>query len=428
MRILSIAALVLALAASAAAAKPFGKPRTLGTTPLAYDYSVLFPADGPHGGVAIYATGEKRVGLKITQRLFITRVEGNGRTHGVTTTPAHAPGRYSDGGPPYVDLAVGPDWRMLTEERRATRIIGIFDVYGIQIAPNGHRVAAHRVGPDYDASPFFNSNSRGDAIAAFGEGFSVARAAGRFVRAPKALRKHGDYLPDVAADGSLYEWRVTANDGRSIARSSSGRRWGRAQSVSSRPGVDFHEMASSPAGDALLVYGTGDGLHVTTIIARWSRHGRGFGPPVNITSGLDADPFSVSAEAIPGGGFAVLWRDPDGGDHLMRASRPGGRFHGALSWTPPKPAEYGSMLPLRDGRTVVVWEVRDPNLVKQDKLKAAVIDAHGRVGRAQTIALSARGRALGGTALHRLGGNRAALVWTETYRGKKHLRVAFTRP
>jgi hypothetical protein len=367
------------------------------------------------------------VGLKITQRLFITRIEGNGHTHGVTTTPAHAPGRYFDGGPPYLDLAVGPGWGMLTAERRATSVYQVFDVYGVQIAPSGHRVAAQRIGRDYDASPFFNTNARGDAIAEFGEGFTIARAAARFVAAPKALRKHGDYLPDVAADGSLYEWRITADGGRSIARSSSGRRWGRAQSVFSGPGVDFHELATSPAGDALLVYGTGDGLNFTTVMARWSRRGRPFGPPVKLTSGLDANPFSVRADAIAGGGFAVLWRDPDGGNHLVRASRPGGRFHGALSWTPPKPAEYGSMLPLRDGRTVVVWQIRDPNLVKPDKLKAAVIDAHGRVGRAQTIAVSAPGRALGSTALHRLGGNSAALVWTETNRGKKHLRVAFTR-
>jgi hypothetical protein len=425
-RILTFAVLMLALSASAAIAKPFGKPRTLGTTPIAYDYSSLFSADGPHGGVAIYATGEKQVGLKITQRLFITRIEGNGRTHGVTTTPARAPGRYYDGGPPYLDLAVGPHWRMLTEERRATRTYGIFDTYGVQIAPNGHRVAAHRVGPDSDASPFFNTNSRGDAIAAFGDGFSMARAAGRFVRAPKALRKHGDFIPDVAADGSLYEWRVTANDGRSIARSSSGRRWGRAQSVSSRPGVDFHEMASSPAGDALLVYGTGDGLNFTTIIARWSRRGHAFGPPVNITTGLHADPFSVSAEAIPHGGFAVLWRDADGGVHLVRASRPGGPFRGALSWTPPKSSAFGTMLPLRDGRTVVVWEIHDPDLVKPDKLKAAVINANRKVGPAQTIAVSARNLGFG-IALRRLGGNRAALVWTERQGKKKRIRVAFTR-
>src|SRR4051794_29774704 len=74
MRILSIAALLLALAAPAALAKPFGKPRTLGTTPPAYDYDGLFTAAGPDGGVAFYAPGEKQVGLKITQRLYLARV------------------------------------------------------------------------------------------------------------------------------------------------------------------------------------------------------------------------------------------------------------------------------------------------------------------------------------------------------------------
>jgi hypothetical protein len=425
MRTLSIAALVLALAAPAALARPFGKPRTLGTTPLAYEYDSLFSADGPRGGVAFYVPGEKQVGAKVTQRLYIARIEGNGRTHRLTTTPVHAPGRSYDGGPPYLDLAVGPRWRMLMTEVRPGRVYGIGDVFGIQLAPDGRRVAAHRIGPSNQASPFFSANARGDAIATYGAGFTIARAAGRFVRAPKALRMH-DYLPDLAADGSLYDWRITSDGGRAIAHSS-GRRWGSAQSIFSGPGVAFHEMATSPAGDALLVYGSGDPVNSATVIARWSRGGHPFGPPVALTPRTDADPFSVQADAIPHGGFGVRWRDGDGGLHLVRASRPGGPFREAASWTPPKSADFATLLPLRDGRTVVVWEIHDPDSVKPDRLMAAVINADGKTGPAQTIAVSARGPDFDGIALRRIGGNRAALVWTERHSGKKRLRIAFTR-
>jgi hypothetical protein len=288
-------------------------------------------------------------------------------------------------------------------------------------------VAAQLVGPSSAASPFFNTNARGDAIATFGHGFTIARAAGRFVRAPKALRMH-DSLPDLAADGSLYDWRITGSGGRAIAHSR-GRAWGRAQGVFSGRNADFHEVASSPAGDALLVYGPGDGVSLTTVIARWSRHGRPFGRPVKLTPGIDADPFSVQADAIPHGGFAVQWRDGGGGLHLARASRPGGAFRDAASWTRPTSADFGILLPLRDGRTVVVWEIHDPDFVKPDRLMAAVINANRKIGPAQTIAVSARGPDFDGVALRRLGGgNRAALVWTQRHGAKKRLRIAFTRP
>jgi hypothetical protein len=316
---------------------------------------------------------------------------------------------------------------MLTAERRKGRVFGIDDVFAVQIAPNGRRVAAQRIGDTTRASPFFGTNARGDAIAEFGDGVTIARAAGRFVRAPKALRVHGEYRPDLAADGSLYEWRVTGDGGRAIAHSS-GRRWGRAQSIFSGPGVAFHELATSPAGDALLVYGTGDGINFSNVIVRWKRRGRPFGRPVKLLPGLDANPFSVGAEAIPHGRFAVRWRDNDGGLHLMRARRPGGRFREAVNWTPPKSAGWGTLLPLRDGRTVLVWEIHDPDFVKPDRLKAAVINAKRKMGPAQTIAVSARGPDFDGVALRRLGGgNRAALVWTQRHKGRKRIRIAFTR-
>jgi hypothetical protein len=424
-RTLSIAALLLVLMAPAALGKPFGKAHTLGTTPLAYEYGDLFSADGPRGGVAFYAAGEKQDGVEITERLFMARVEGGGRTHRLTSSPVHAPGRYYDGGPPYLDLAVGPHWRMLTTEYRKGRVYGINDVYAVHLAPNGRRVAAQKVGPDTDASTVFNTNVRGDAIAEFGDGYTIARAAGRFVRAPNALRQQGDYLPDVGADGSLFQWRVTADGGRAIARSASGRRWGRAQRVSG-PSVAFHELATSPAGDALLVYGTGDGVNFSTVVARWSRRGRPFGPSVKLTPRSDADPFSVEADAIRHGGFAVKWRDHDGGLHLVRARRAGGRFRAAVTWTPPKSADWGRLLPLRSGRTVAVWEVHDPDLVKPDKLKAALIGRNRKIGPAQTIAVSARGPDFDGVALHRLAGKRAALVWTKRHGRKKRVRIAFT--
>jgi hypothetical protein len=112
----------------------------------------------------------------------------------------------------------------------------------------------------------------------------------------------------------------------------------------------------------------------------------------------------------------------------MRARRPGGAFREAVSWMKPKSADWGTVLPLRDGRTVAAWEIHDPDLVKPDKLKAAMINAHGKMGAAQTIAVSARGPDFDGFALRRIGGgNRAALVWTQRHGSKKRIRIAFTR-
>jgi hypothetical protein len=76
---------------------------------------------------------------------------------------------------------------------------------------------------------------------------------------------------------------------------------------------------------------------------------------------------------------------------------------------------------------VVVWEIHDPDSVKPDRLMAAVINANSKIGPAQTIAVSAHGPDFDGIALRRVGGDRAALVWTERHGGKKRLRIAFTR-
>jgi hypothetical protein len=423
-RLLNIAAmaLVLALAGSAYAA-PFGKPRTLGTTPSAYEYGPMLSADGPKGGTAFFAAGEKQVGLKTTQRLFIARVEGSGRTHRVTTTrvKGHLPGRIYDGGPPNAYLAVGSHWRMLTTEMRATRVYGIQDVYGVLLAPDGRRTAAQHVGPSTKTSGIIDTNARGDAIAAFGDGFTVARAAGRFVRAPRPLRMY-QRLPHLAADGSLYDFRGTAAGGLEVAHSS-GRRWGRAQLVSAGPGVDYSDVATSADGDALLVYGTGDGYSRTSLIVRSSRRGAPFGQPAEITT--NADPLAVSVEAVPGRGFAVQWIDSDRRLHLARASRPGRPFREVASWTAPEFAAFRAMVPLHDGRTLVAWATYDPDVVKPDRVMAAVINAHGRIGPTQTIAV-AKGTNFDGFALRRLGASRAALVWTEGHGPRKRIRIAST--
>lgn len=424
MRILSIAALLLALAAPAALGKPFGKARTLGTTPPAYEYDSLLTAPGPRGGVAFYFVGEKQVGSEISQRLYIARVEGSGGAHRLTSTRAHAPGRIYDGGPPYLDLAVGPHWRMLTIERRSGRAYGIPDVFEVHLGPNGRRGTSRLLGSSNEVNPFFVVNARGDAVVRSGDGFAIARAAGRFVQAPETLRRY-ESLPYLAADGSLFDWRFTADDGRVVAHSD-GRSWSAAQSVSG-PGVDFHEWASSAAGDALLVYGIGD-VYQGSVIARWSRGGRAFGPPTTLTSSPDADPFSVQADATPGGRFTVWWRDGDEVLHIAHARRPGGQIRAVARWAPPQNAHFAGLAPLRDGRTALAWEVSDQDHTKPDRLMAAMIGANGKVGSPQTIAVSARGADFNGVALRRVGGARAALVWTQYRAGKKRVRIAITRP
>ncbi|HEX8073952.1 MAG TPA: hypothetical protein VF545_03130 [Thermoleophilaceae bacterium] len=421
MRALGIAALVLALAAPAGAA-PFGKSRTLGTTPPGYVYDFMFSTEGPRGGVAFFVAGEKQVGLTRMQRLYIARVEGNGRTHALTTTrvKGRTPARTYDGGPPYPYLTVGPRWRMLTTEVRPT------GAYGVRLAPGGRRVAAQRLGPK--ASGIIRTNARGDAIGGFGDGFAIARSAGRFVRAPRALRRYSTGLPRLTADGSLYDLRRTEDGSLAVAHSS-GRRWGSAQSVfTAAPGrtVSYSDVVSSAGGDALLVYGIRDESSDTSLLVRFGRRGRPFGPPVELTA--HADPSSVAIEAIPGGRVAVRWMDRNRVLHLARASGRGRRFREVASWTAPEPVDFRTLLPLADGRTLLAWATEDRDFVKPDRLRAAVIDAKGRIGPAQTIAVADREGELDGFELRRLGANRAALVWTELRKGKgaKRVRIALT--
>ena len=422
MRALSIAVLVLALAAPAHAA-PFGKPRTLGTTPPEYEYDSVYAAPGPSGGVTFYFAAEKQVELTITHRLFITRVEGNGRTHALTSTPIKdaAPARAYDGGPPFSYLAVGPRWRMLTTEVRATGPRETA-VYGVQLAPNGRRVAEQLLGPEFEARGNFGTNERGDAIAGHGNGFMIARSAGRFVRAPDTLRQIDDRLPRLAADGSLYALRRT-DDGSLGVAYSTGRRWGEVQSIftaAQGQAVYYADLASSANGDALLVYGIGDDIFNTNLVARWSRRGRPFGAPVELTPHVD--PNYVGIEAVPRGRFAVRWFDGNGILHLLRARGRGRPFREVATWRAPADVSFRTFLPLADGRTLLAWSTQDRNFVEPERLLAAVVDAKGKIGPAQRIAVGD----LGGFALRRVGANRGALVWTERRKGTKRLRIVLT--
>jgi hypothetical protein len=67
--------------------------------------------------------------------------------------------------------------------------------------------------------------------------------------------------------------------------------------------VYYVDLVTSAGGDALLVYGIGDDIGSTNLVARWSRRGGPFGDPVELTP--QVDPASVGIEAIPGGAFAV---------------------------------------------------------------------------------------------------------------------------
>jgi hypothetical protein len=426
MRTSIIAALVLGLTAPAQAA-PFGKPRTIGSTPSGYTYSSIFSADGPRGGEAFFLTGAKGVGAKRTRRLYTARVDASGRARRLTTTRilGHTPFETDDGAPnPYV--TVGPHWRMLLTERPDSGRNTGPRWYSVRIAPDGRRVARQLLGPSNTVSGILGTNAHGDAIAGFGHGFKIARGAGRFVRAPKALVR-GEGLPVLALDGSLYDLRRPFADEFSVAHSS-GRRWDKAQTIFPS-GVPYYDLVSSAAGDPLLVYGIGQVYGNANLVARWgSRAGR-FGQPVEL--GSQADPLTVGVEPIPGGAYAVRWTDTyDGvhrarGLHLMRANRAGGPFGEAASWTSPEFALFTRLLPLADGRTVVGWSTYDPVGDGPERLMAAVIDARGKIGPTQTMAV---GPAFdGGATLRRLGRNRAALVWTDSQRGKVRLRMALTR-
>jgi hypothetical protein len=422
MRTAITAALALALALAAPAqAAPFGKPRTIGSTPSGYAYT-SFHAQGPGGGAAFFLAGAKGAGAKRTQRLYTARVEASGRAHRLTATRilGLTPFQGENGAPdPYV--AVGPHWRMLmTERRESGRNPGW---YSIRIAPDGRRVARQWLGPSISVSGILSTNVRGDAIAGFGNGFKITRAAGRFVRAPKALVR-GEDLPVLALDGSLYDLRRPFAGEFSVAHSS-GRRWGKAQTVFPR-GVPYYGLVTSGAGYPLLVYGVGQTSQNADLVARWgSRAGR-FGQPVELAR--SANPFTVVTEAIPGGAYAVRWTDalegPDGvpGLHLMRARHAGGPFREAASWTPPEHALFTKLVPLADGRTVVGWSTYDPLGNAPERLMAAVIDAGGKIGPTQTMAVG-----FGSIGLRRLGRNRAAFLWTKSHKGKVLIRMALTR-
>jgi hypothetical protein len=98
-----------------------------------------------------------------------------------------------------------------------------------------------------------------------------------------------------------------------------------------------------------------------------------------------------------------------------------------VNWAVPASATFRTVVPLADGRTLLAWATEDRDSVEPDRLMAAVIDAHGKVGPEQTIAVvPAKDGDLDGFELRRLGANRAALVWTEGRKGKKRFRVAVT--
>jgi hypothetical protein len=186
--------------------------------------------------------------------------------------------------------------------------------------------------------------------------------------------------------------------------------------------VSFNDVVTSAGGNALLVYEVGNGFGDTNLMARWGRRGRPFGPAVQLTE--PGDPDSVAIDAIPGGQFAVRWIDRSGTLRLLRASAPGRPFREVARWTAPGSVDFRTLLPLADGRTLVAWATEDPNRVEPDRLIAAEIDPSGRIGPEQTIVVGANGQDLLGFALRRLGSNRAALVWTESGKGKKRVRAA----
>lgn len=424
MRLLTVVALLLALAAPATAA-PFGKPRTIGTTSLAYEYDHLFSAPGPHGGVAFFAAAEKQIDLKITQRLFIGRVEGTGRAHRLTATPfkTAAPARSYDGGPPEAYLAVGPQWRMLTTEKRASSRYQDPDVFAVRIGIDGRRLGEQLVGASRDTNGWLNTDTRGDAALAVGDRVKIARRAGRFVRAPAALDVH-EAIPFPAGDGSLYDVRAPGDGSLAVAYSRSGRRWGKPQTFfkpTPGGGIDYAGLVTSSGGDALLAYGFGNGYSDTSLIVRWSHRGGSFSKPIELQP--HADPYTQSLEAVPGGGFAVRWVGVDGRLHLARASRRGKAFR-QVNWPIPKNAGLRTMIPIAGGRALLAWSIADPEFVKPARLEAAWVSAHGKIGRAQTVAVSRR---LDGFGLHALGARRVALAWTVAGKKVKRVRVAVTR-
>jgi hypothetical protein len=185
--------------------------------------------------------------------------------------------------------------------------------------------------------------------------------------------------------------------------------------------VYYDDLVSSPGGNALLVYGIGTDIQDTNLVVRWSRRGRPFGAPADLTP--HTDPFSVGIEAVPGGRFAVRWIDRAGTLHLARASAARRPFREVASWTPPGSANFRRLLPLADGRTLLAWATQDRIGAEPDRLLAAVIDARGKIGPEQTIATAPQYR-LDGFQLRRLGANRAALVWTESGPVKKRVRIA----
>jgi hypothetical protein len=420
-RTLVTAALVLGLAAPAQAA-PFGKPRTIGSAPSDYHYGA-FSGYGPHGGATFFLAGAKGTGAKRTQRLYTSRVEAGGHVRRLTRTPilGHTPFQNENGSPdPYV--AVGPHWRMLMTERLDSgRHPGW---YSVRIAPNGRRVARQWL--PRAVTGVLRTNARGDAIASFGNGFTIARAAGRFVRAPEALVR-GEDLPVLALDGSLYDLRRPDFGKFSVAHSS-GRRWAKAQTIFPTA-VPYYGLVTSAVGQPLLAYGVGVTSGNANVVVRWGSRAGHFGQPVKLAS--QADPFTIGVEAIPGGAYAVEWTDVYDGIrgprdvHLMRASRAGGAFRETARWTASDSTLFRQLLPLADGRTVVGWSTYDQVGNGPGRLMVAVIDSHGKIGPTQTMAV---GQAFDGLiGLRRLGRNRAALVWTDTRKGKLLIRMALTR-
>jgi hypothetical protein len=110
----------------------------------------------------------------------------------------------------------------------------------------------------------------------------------------------------------------------------------------------------------------------------------------------------------------------------VRASGRGRPFREVASWTPSGPVDFRTLLPLPDGRTLLAWSPEDRDFEDPDRLVAAEIDAQGRIGPEQTIAVGARAGDFDGFALRRIGTKRAALVWTERSKGTKRWRIALT--
>jgi hypothetical protein len=429
MRALITAIVLLAVAVPTAQAASWSRPRTVGTIPAAEEFAYFAGAAGPGGRVAFHAASERpRLEGNDPEWLLLLRVEGNGTVHPFTRTrmKGGSPGSFENA--PVRRLAVGPNWRMLTMEFRPGRYGA--DVHAVRLTPEGRIAAAQRLGSTVRpkvVNGAFNSNARGDAIAEVGDEFTVSRGAGGFVRAPKALRGQGS-LPRLAADGTLYDLRWVPERGTlDVGFSARGRRWDAAYQIFPSPGTDAPAVidsyfASTQGGDAMLVNTFGGRYYNDQLLVRWSRKGAAFTAPVEIAA-LPDDFTDLSVDAVPGGAFTVSWIDPSGVRHLVRADKARGAFREVATWPAPDDRDDRQVRSLPDGRLLMAR-------LADDRLTVAEMGPDGAaIGPEKAVVGDGPGGArIANYVLHRLSGNRAALLWVDVQKnGQRRVGVSIYR-